>query len=128
MKSNTDIGMLTVGEKIAYYRRKNNWSQLDLALITGITRGQISRLELDKNSPRLETLIQLEDAFNLPRWALLDNLNIAAEDNGLAGYEYDEILDMITRELSRNKLTIYELQIIKNVLFSLVEFFTKMKY
>ena len=67
IKNQNDIGILTIGEKIAYYRKKNNWSQLDLSLITGITRGQISRLELDKNSPRLETVIQLENAFRLPR-------------------------------------------------------------
>ena len=123
--NHNDIGMLTIGEKISYYRKKNNWSQLDLSLITGITRGQISRLELDKNSPRLDTIIQLENAFKLPRWALLDNLNIAGENNDCIGYEYDEILDMIYHELSRKELTIYQLQIIKKVLFSLVEFFTK---
>lgn len=128
MKSNNDIGKLTVGEKIAYYRKKNNWSQLELSLITGITRDQISRLELDKNSPRLETVIRLEDALNLPRWALLDDLVFDAEINDFTGYEYDEILDLIHQELSRKKLTVYELQIIKKVIFSLVELFTKMKY
>ena len=128
MKSNNDIGKLTVGEKIAYYRKKNNWSQLELSLITGITRDQISRLELDKNSPRLETVIRLEDALNLPRWALLDDLVFDAEINDFTGYEYDEILDLIHQELSRKKLTVYELQIIKKVVFSLVELFTKMKY
>ncbi len=70
----TEMEKRSLGEKIAFYRRKNNWSQMDLSLITGITRDQISRLELDKSSPRLETIERLEDAFNLPRWALLDDV------------------------------------------------------
>ncbi len=79
--NNHEIEERTLGERIAYYRKKNNWSQLELSLMTGITRDQISRLELDKNSPRLETIERLEEAFNLPKWALLNDVRNTSQRN-----------------------------------------------
>lgn len=120
-----EIYRLTLGERIAYYRKKNNWSQLDLSLMTGITRDQISRLELDKNSPRLETIERLEEAFCLPRWALLEDIKKITQKNYYSDLEYEEFLEHIIAELRRWKLTINELEIIEHISFSLIDLFKK---
>ncbi len=122
---NQEIGERSLGERITYYRKKNNWSQLELSLITGITRDQISRLELDKNSPRLETIERLEEAFNLPRWSLLDDVKTPSPKNYYTDYEYEEILDSIFQEFRKLKFTIYELDILEHILFSMINFFMK---
>ena len=62
----------TWGEKIAAYRRQSKMTQMELSLKTGITRDQISRLERGKSQPKLETIILIEKALNIPGWSLIE--------------------------------------------------------
>ena len=48
-----------LGLRIAYYRRKKNMTQQQLAEVTGITQADISRLESGTANPSLRTLKRL---------------------------------------------------------------------
>ena len=52
-------------DKIIYYRKRDGLTQRDLALLTGITQANISKIENGQSSPSLETLIKIANAFNL---------------------------------------------------------------
>ena len=53
----------TLGEKVAFYRRKKKWSQEDLEEYSGVSRTQIGRIERDECKPKVETIEWIEDAL-----------------------------------------------------------------
>lgn len=107
----------TWGEKIAAYRRQSKMTQMELSLRTGITRGQISRLERGKSQPKLETIILIEKALNIPGWSLIEeSVREAAQYKDHQREENSRIITHIMDELSKRNLTVDELQIIEKAI------------
>jgi transcriptional regulator with XRE-family HTH domain len=54
-----------VGKVIANLRRRNKWSQDELAHRMNITRKALSNLETDESIPRLDTIFKAASALNM---------------------------------------------------------------
>ncbi len=119
-KSTEDVR--TWGEKIAAYRKKAKITQLDLSLRTGITRDQISRLERGKSQPKLETIILIEKALNIPGWSLIEeSVWEAAQYKNQQEEEKSRIITHIMNELSKRNLTADELRIIEKAILCMAD-------
>ena len=93
-KSTDDVR--TWGEKIAAYRKQAKITQLDLSLRTGITRDQISRLERGKRRHKLETILRIEKALNIPGWSLIEE-SVREAALGDASFE-DNIIEQFRKQ------------------------------
>lgn len=114
----TNIIGLPLGRRIAAARRKARISQLELSLQTGITKDQISRIELGKCSPRLETIEKIEECLGLPKWALLTgevNSFVVLKDPDT---ERSRIYQQIIHELENCDLTVPQLCVVGNAAIS----------
>ena len=69
-KVNND-DFLKLGYKIKYVRNKNGFSQLDLAMKTGLTTRTISRIECGTIDPKYSTLVRIAEALNIKLIELL---------------------------------------------------------
>jgi transcriptional regulator with XRE-family HTH domain len=78
------------GENVKRARRSQGLSQTDLARMTELHRTQISNLERGHRAPRLETLVKLFCALEVPPAVLLDGM---AWKPNLAAYGSLEIAD-----------------------------------
>ena len=103
----------TLGEKVAAYRKKNNWTQLELSQRTGIARDHISRIETGRVKPKSKTIELLENVFNIPRWTLLENDETYDRLNQNVEYERDQVLHHISNELRKRDLSANELRIVE---------------
>ena len=103
----------TLGEKVAAYRKKNNWTQLELSQRTGIARDHISRIETGRVKPKLKTIELLENVFNIPRWTLLENDETYDRLDQNVEYERDQVLHHISNELKKRDLSANELRIVE---------------
>ncbi len=63
---------LKLGYKIKYVRSKNGFSQLDLAMKTGLTTRTISRIECGTIDPKYSTLVRISEALNINLIELLN--------------------------------------------------------
>ena len=109
---------LPLGRRIVAARKKDCISQLELSLRTGITRDQISRIELGKCSPKLKTIRKIEICLGLPEWMLL-----TGETKYYAGLETpdserNKIYRQIINEFENYELTIAQLRIVGNAAIS----------
>ena len=52
-------------EKLVETRKEKNMTQKELAKITGVSQQAISRLELEKHIPQMDTLIKILDGLDL---------------------------------------------------------------
>ena len=112
----------TWGEKIAAFRKQSKMTQLDLSLKTGITRDQISWLERGKSQPKLETIILIEKALNIPGWSLIEeSVREAAQYRDQKNEANSRIIMHIMNELSRRNLTVDELQIIEKAILCMAD-------
>ena len=119
-KSTNDVR--TWGEKIAAYRKQAKITQLDLSLRTGITRDQISRLERGKSQPKLETILLIEKALNIPGWSLIEeSVREAAQYKNQQEKENSRIITHIMNELSKRNLTADELRIIEKAILCMAD-------
>ena len=119
-KSTEDVR--TWGEKIAAFRKQSKMTQLDLSLKTGITRDQISRLERGKSQPKLETIILIEKALNIPGWSLIEeSVREAAQYRNQLEEENSRIITHIMNELSKRNLTADELRIIEKAILCMAD-------
>ena len=119
-KSTNDVR--TWGEKIAAYRRQSKMTQMELSLRTGITRDQISRLERGKSQPKLETIILIEKALNVPGWSLIEeSVREAAQYKNQQEEENSKIITHIMNELSKRYLTADELRIIEKAILCMAD-------
>ena len=121
-KNKTTNDVRTWGEKIAAFRKQSKMTQLDLSLKTGITRDQISWLERGKSQPKLETIILIEKALNIPGWSLIEeSVREAAQYRDQQKEENSRIITHIMNELSRRNLTVDELQIIEKAILCMAD-------
>lgn len=64
---------MSIGSKLSKLRKKNNYSQEDLAEKLNVTRQTISKWELDETSPDLNSAKQLSIIFQISLDDLVDN-------------------------------------------------------
>lgn len=55
----------TIGKNIKQIRKQKNLTQLEIEVISGIDRGQISKIEAGLRNLELSTLIRIADALNI---------------------------------------------------------------
>lgn len=121
-KNKTTNDVRTWGEKIAAFRKQSKMTQLELSLKTGITRDQISRLERGKSQPKLETIILIEKALNIPGWSLIEeSVREAAQYRDQQKEKNSRIITHIMNELTRRNLTVDELQIIEKAILCMAD-------
>ena len=122
-RRNCDSKNKTIGNRIALYRKMNNCTQLELSLRTGITRDQISRIERGASDPKLETIVRIENALDLPQWTLLKQ--DSAEDTDLSSdtAARDAITHRIIDEIDQRNLSIDQFLIIEAAVISLANAF-----
>jgi len=53
------------GKKIRHYRKRNNLTQVDLELKTGINNGDISRIESGQKNIEFYTIVKLAEALDV---------------------------------------------------------------
>ena len=112
---------LSLGKRLASARRKANISQLELSVRTGISKDQVSRIELGKSIPKLETIRKIEICLGLSEWALLTDevtsfIIMESSDN-----ERSSIYRQIIRELENCGLTVSQLRIVGKAAISFAE-------
>lgn len=56
---------MNAGSRIKNLRKNKNLSQTELARLMGLTSGAMSAIEVGKNNPTAELLINLSDFFNV---------------------------------------------------------------
>lgn len=56
---------LGLGDELRRLRKERGWSQLEMTRHTGMPQAKISRLELGKGNPTLETIRKLADALGV---------------------------------------------------------------
>lgn len=61
----------SIGQKIRTARERKNWTQEDLAKLTGIARANIARFETGLHAPRIETVRRVARALDLEAADLL---------------------------------------------------------
>ena len=86
----------TLGEKVAFYRRKKKWSQEELEEYSGVSRTQIGRIERNECKPKVETVEWIEDALGLLQGKLLRNVQLTTA--------IDDPITEIESVLERSKL------------------------
>ena len=74
---------VTLGEKVAQYRRDRNWSQEDLEEYSEVSKTQISRIERDVVIPSWVTVRKLEKAFGLPYGSLFFKFDPEDDKEGI---------------------------------------------
>jgi len=57
--------LIELGKRIRYYRKRNNLTQVDLELKTGINNGDISRIENGQKNIELYTIVKLAEALGV---------------------------------------------------------------
>ena len=118
--SNSNFVGLTPGQRIAVARKKAGMSQLELSMLTGITRDTISRIETGRCTPRLETIELIEKCLGLPQWSLL-----TGEDRDIISESNDDertcIYRQIIYELETRQLTAEQLHVVGNAAISFAD-------
>lgn len=117
--SETNITGIPLGRRITAARKKANISQLELSIRTGITRDQISRIELCKCTPRLETIELIEKYLGLPEWSLLTGDYRSLD--GAYDCEREIIYRQIITELEKRDLTLSQLRVVGNAAISFAD-------
>lgn len=57
--------LIQLGKRIRFLRKSRNWSQLDLALESGVNRNYISDLEKGRRNPTILILEKIAIALNI---------------------------------------------------------------
>ena len=117
----TNIIGIPLGKRIAAARKKANISQLELSIRTGITRDQISRIELCKCTPRLETIELIEKILGLPEWSLLTGGHRSITIHDAYDCERERLYRQIINELENRELTLPQLRVVGNAAISFAD-------
>ncbi len=62
------------GRNLCERRRRAGWSQENLASRASMRQDEVCRLENGRHGPRLETLVKLADALEVPAGDLLEGI------------------------------------------------------
>jgi transcriptional regulator with XRE-family HTH domain len=99
---------MTVGQKIAQYRKLRNITQTELAVRLNVHQTQIARWEKDRARPRHDYISQLAEVLDVPIQELT-----AAEAQDLSGVEDEELRALLLRV---NELNPRQAQALKTML------------
>ncbi|EGQ8079027.1 helix-turn-helix domain-containing protein [Vibrio vulnificus] len=66
MKNDVGVASIVVGKKIKEIRKKKALTIQELAEVSGVSEGHISRLENGLKSPTISTLEKLANALDVP--------------------------------------------------------------
>jgi len=65
---------MALGENLSRLRRDKGWNQEELANRAGISLGQVSKIERNKDKPKLDTIYSLINALECTPNALLNDV------------------------------------------------------
>jgi len=71
---------MAIGENLNRLRRDKGWNQEELAKKAGISLGQVSKIERNKDKPKLETIYSLINALGCTPNALLNDVKETSTD------------------------------------------------
>lgn len=107
---------MNIGANIKNYRKKQNLTQKELAIIVDVTDATINRYEQGQREPNIETLNKIADALNVSVSELISDehtMNISEMSNDDLNFLYDtelvelaEIFKKLGYELKENNSTI----------------------
>lgn len=72
-----------VANFVALYRKEHGWSQSELAIRAGLSRGEISAIETNRLIPSVAVAMQLAETFGRQVEDLFERLDPASKDNAL---------------------------------------------
>lgn len=84
---------MTFSENLTKARKKKRWTQLQLAMRSGVSQQAISKLESGKSSPSEYTMRQIAAALRIPLTDLLDEAQKEPADD--VGGLRDEIISRL---------------------------------
>lgn len=100
---------LFIGQQIKLHRKRNGWSQVELAKILGVGKSTIANYEKGYRSPRQNTIFQLADVFNVS----VDDLFPAINSETPTTSPVQAIYDQLTPPRQAKALTYLEKQLME---------------
>lgn len=100
---------LFIGQQIKLHRKRNGWSQVELAKILGVGKSTIANYEKGYRSPRQNTIFQLADVFNVS----VDDLFPAINSETPTASPVQAIYDQLTPPRQAKALTYLEKQLLE---------------
>lgn len=100
---------LFIGQQIKLHRKRNGWSQVELAKILGVGKSTIANYEKGYRSPRQNTIFQLADVFNVS----VDDLFPAINPETPSTSPVQAIYDQLTPPRQAKALTYLEKQLLE---------------
>ena len=100
---------LFIGQQIKLHRKRNGWSQVELAKILGVGKSTIANYEKGYRSPRQNTIFQLADVFNVS----VDDLFPAINAETPSTPPVQAIYDQLTPPRQAKALTYLEKQLLE---------------
>ena len=82
---------LFIGQQIKLHRKRNGWSQVELAKILGVGKSTIANYEKGYRSPRQNTIFQLADVFNISVDDLFPAINVETPTTSPVQAIYDQL-------------------------------------
>lgn len=100
--------MLNIGDKIIELRKRNNWSQSELAKAIEASRDIIGKYERNENSPSIEMAFKIAKVFDVPVDYLLGEGKYANYDNDtIKRIEEIQVLEGSTKSILFNLIDTY---------------------
>jgi transcriptional regulator with XRE-family HTH domain len=100
--------MLNIGDKIIELRKRNNWSQSQLAKEIEASRDIIGKYERNENSPSIEMAFKIAKVFDVPVDYLLGEGKHSSYDNDtVKRIEEIQVLDSSTKTVLFNLIDTY---------------------
>ena len=100
---------LFIGQQIKLHRKRNGWSQVELAKILGVGKSTIANYEKGYRSPRQNTIFQLADVFNVS----VDDLFPVINSETPTTSPVQAIYDQLTPPRQAKALTYLEKQLLE---------------
>ena len=75
---------MILADKIIELRKKNGWSQEELAERLNVTRQSVSKWESAQSTPDLDKILKLAEVFGVTTDYLLKNEGYEAKDNNIS--------------------------------------------
>jgi len=92
-KEDTEIENIEFAQRLKELRKKNGYSQRELAEVTGLHHSQYGRYERGGSKPYANTLTKIADALNVSVDYLLEG---ETQDAAIANMEDQELLKLFT--------------------------------
>lgn len=114
--------MRTIGERIKFLRKQNNWTVQQLAELINKTKGNVSSYENDKYEPSAQTIIKICEQFNVSAdWLLTgeEGVSISEQNNDNSFHELTEEEKSLI--LSFRQFDELDKELVKNTVDSLLK-------